>query len=64
MYKATWPEEKIIRCTVGSLHEEAEKNQISKTAVILVGDAVSQEKYDRLRLYAPDFSTGFREAKS
>ena len=64
VYKATWPDEKIIRCTVGSLREAAVENDISRTAVILVGDAVSQENYDRSRLYASDFSTGFREAKS
>ncbi len=34
VYKASWPDEKIIPCTVGTLAEAAEKNAISKTAVI------------------------------
>ncbi len=37
VYKATWPEEKIFRCTVGTLHETAEENRLRKTALIVVG---------------------------
>ncbi len=62
VYKATWPEEKRILCTVGTLAEEGEKNGITQTAVILVGEAIAQHGYDRSRLYAPDFSTQFRPA--
>ncbi len=62
VYKATWPEEKIVRCTVGTLAEAGEKAKISKTALILAGDFLG-EGYERSRLYAPDFSTGFRTAQ-
>ncbi len=37
VYKATWPDEKIVRCTVGTLHQSAEKNRIRSTALILIG---------------------------
>ena len=33
VYKATWPEEKVVRCTVGTLKEAAEKEHITKTAL-------------------------------
>ena len=62
VYKATWPEEKVLRCTVGTLPETAEKEGIRKTAVILVGDAVDTDRFEDSRLYAPDFSTEFRKA--
>ena len=61
VYKATWPEEKCITCTVGSLEKAAEENGIKKTAVILVGEAVSPEAFDKSKLYDPEFTTGFRK---
>lgn len=64
VYKATWPDEKICPCTVGSLEETAKANGIAKTAVILVGDVIAPRGYQRSRLYAPDFETGFRGKRS
>ena len=63
VYKATWPEEKKFICTIGTMAYVAEKNDIKKTAMIIVGDAVNNSGYSRSRLYADDFSTEFREAK-
>ena len=56
VYKATWPEEKIFRCTVGTLHETAEENGLRKTALIVVGGCLGEE-YLRSMLYHPDFTT-------
>ncbi len=63
VYKATWPDEKAFVCTVGELEKTAAVHCIRKTAIILVGDAIAHEKYNRSRLYAEDFSTEFRKAK-
>lgn len=63
VYKATWPEEKKIITTVGKLAEAGEKAGIKNIAVVLVGDAVSSEDYEKSRLYAADFTTGFRTGK-
>ena len=63
VYKATWPEEKVLRCTVGTLSETAEQNGVTKTALIVVGRCL-EGAYDLSRLYAPDFSTEYREAKT
>lgn len=60
VYKATWPDEKVVRCTVGTLCQEAEKEQIKKTALIVVGESVAQSGYERSRLYDPVFTTEFR----
>lgn len=64
VYKATWPEEKIMYCTVGTLQKTGEENGIKNTALILVGDAIDTVNYDRSKLYSPDFTTGFRNAKN
>lgn len=60
VYKATWPDEKVVRCTVGTLEEAAGKAGITKTALIIVGDSVAQTGYGRSCLYDPEFTTGFR----
>ncbi|MBE6990941.1 MAG: precorrin-4 C(11)-methyltransferase [Ruminococcaceae bacterium] len=61
VYKATWPDEKVLRCTVATLRETAERNGVRKTALIVVGHCLGNS-YDLSRLYAADFSTEFREA--
>lgn len=63
VYKATWPDEEKFICTVGTLAATAKKNHITKTAVILVGDAITHASYAKSRLYAPDFETEFRKVK-
>lgn len=63
VYKATWPEEKTVLCTVGTLEEKAREHNIRKTALIIVGDSVSQTLYERSRLYDPDFTTEYRRGK-
>lgn len=59
VYKATWPEEKVVRCTVGTLAQAGREHQISKTALVLVGDFLAHS-YQRSLLYHPGFSTEYR----
>ncbi len=61
VYKATWREEEAYLCTVGTLCETALAHGITRTAIVLVGDAIAHQHYQRSRLYAPDFSTTFRK---
>lgn len=63
VYKATWPDEEAYICAVKDLAETAAEHGITKTALVLVGDAVTHQNYRKSRLYAPDFSTEFRKAK-
>ena len=59
VYKATWPEQKIVHCTVGTLVESTRAAGITKTALIVVGDFLAAQ-YDRSKLYDPAFTTEFR----
>ncbi len=61
VYKATWPEEKLVRCTVGTLAQSAAGAGICRTALILVGDFLGRGGYDRSKLYDPAFTTGYRK---
>ena len=60
VYKATWPEEKAFVCTIKELAEVARKHHITKTAIVLVGDVIVHQSYEKSRLYAPDFATEYR----
>lgn len=62
VYKASMTDEKKIICTVGGLETAAQKYKITKTAVILVGDVINVEHYEKSKLYSADFSTEFRKA--
>ncbi len=62
VYKATWDDEKAFICTVGTLAETAKANNITKTALMIIGDVVKCGEYQRSKLYDPTFTTEFREA--
>lgn len=62
-YKVTWPEEETYLCTVEQLEQTAREHGITRTALVLVGEAIAHQGYEKSRLYAPDFATGYREAR-
>ena len=62
VYKATWPEERLLRCRLGDLAAVGREAGVRRTALVLVGDFLRQAG-ERSRLYDPAFSTGYREAE-
>ncbi len=63
VYKASWPDEKKFICTVDTLYETAEENDIKNLAVVLVGDVIAKSGYSLSKLYDPDFETAFRSRR-
>lgn len=65
-YRVTWPDERIIRGRLDELAELLRKEKITKTALILVGEAVREHgkrsKHTRSKLYDPAFSHEYRKA--
>lgn len=61
VYKATWPEEKIIRTTLAKLPEDMEAAGITKTALIIVSPALGSI-YEKSKLYDAAFATEYRGA--
>lgn len=61
VYKASWEDQKVCRCTVEKLAETAEKNGIKKTALITVGRFLGDD-YSLSKLYDAGFETEFRKA--
>lgn len=60
VYKATWDDEKIVRTTLSHLPETMEKEGITKTALIIIGDVLDGE-YEKSKLYDKSFTTEYRK---
>lgn len=63
VYKATWPEQKVLRCTVSELAAAAEEHHITKTALVAVGYFLGDD-YELSKLYDAEFTTGFRNGNN
>ena len=62
VYKATWPDQAVYPCTVGTLAQTAKDNDVTKTALMLIGDFLSGPQ-ERSKLYDPAFAHEFRPAR-
>lgn len=60
VYKATWPDERVFRCTVGTLAQTARDAGVKNTALITIGGFLG-DSYDRSKLYDPAFTHMFRK---
>ncbi|WP_077210555.1 precorrin-4 C(11)-methyltransferase [Bacillus dakarensis] len=64
VYKATWPDQKILRTTLEHLDEQMKVNGMRKQAMILAGWALDEnihKKDYRSKLYDKEFTHGFRK---
>jgi precorrin-4/cobalt-precorrin-4 C11-methyltransferase len=57
--RATWPDEKIVRCSLGELEKTLKAERITKTAMIIVGRVLSRQGRAS-RLYDKTFTHGYR----
>jgi precorrin-4/cobalt-precorrin-4 C11-methyltransferase len=59
--RATWPDQTVIRTTVGSLARDIRASAATMTVLVLVGDALADGRVaQRSHLYAPAYSTAYR----
>ena len=59
VYRASWPDERILRGTVGDIARKVEEAGFGRQALILVGRALEADG-GASRLYGADFSHGYR----
>ncbi len=62
VYRATWPDQQIIRGTLADIAAKVRTAQISRTALILVGRVLDAASFPDSLLYDPAFSHGTRKA--
>lgn len=60
VYRATWPDEKIVRGTLGTIVAEVAKAPIERTALILVGKVLGTSDFRESALYDPGYQRRFR----
>ena len=61
VYRASWPDEAVYRCTVATLAECARAHGVRRTALVVVGEVLG-DRAERSLLYDPAFSHGYRTA--
>lgn len=59
VYRASWPDQQIIHSTLAALKVDVTEN-ITRTALILVGPALAGEGFDESCLYAADYDRRYR----
>ncbi len=63
VYKATWPQQKIVKGTLEDIVVKVKAAGITETALIFVGRVLDPKEYDLSKLYDPKFTTGFRKGE-
>jgi precorrin-4/cobalt-precorrin-4 C11-methyltransferase len=63
VYKATWPQQKIVKGTIADIVAKVKAEGITETALIFVGRVMNPQAYDLSKLYDPKFTTGFRKGE-
>jgi precorrin-4/cobalt-precorrin-4 C11-methyltransferase len=64
VYRASWPDQKIIRGILSDITKKVWAEKITRTAIIIIGDVVQPESYEYSKLYDKSFSHGYRKAKN
>jgi precorrin-4/cobalt-precorrin-4 C11-methyltransferase len=64
VYRATWPDQQILRGTLGTILVEANRTPMERTALILVGSVLAASDFRDSALYDPDYRRRFREEAS
>jgi precorrin-4/cobalt-precorrin-4 C11-methyltransferase len=60
VFRASWPDERIIRATLGTIVGEVEKTNIDRTALIIVGEVLAARDFRDSALYDSAYQRRFR----
>ena len=63
VYRASWPDQKIITGTLEDITKKVWAEKITRTAIVIIGDVVQPKSYEYSKLYDKTFSHGYRKAK-
>ncbi|MFT9332189.1 MAG: precorrin-4 C(11)-methyltransferase [Acetobacter persici] len=58
--RATWPDQLVLRGTLGTIEVELAQNPVERTALVLVGPALAEQDFRESALYDPDYRRRFR----
>ena len=63
IYRASWEDQIILKGTLKDIAKKTHDAKITRTAIIIIGDAIDPETYEYSKLYDKNFSHGYRKAK-
>ena len=63
IYRASWPDQKIIIGTLQDIVKKVWAEKITRTAIVMIGDVIQPKSYEYSKLYDKTFSHGYRKAK-
>ena len=58
--RATWPDEKVLKGTLGTIQTQLANEPMERTALILVGKALASEDFIESSLYSTEYRRRFR----
>ncbi|MEM3064199.1 MAG: precorrin-4 C(11)-methyltransferase [Candidatus Nitrosotenuis sp.] len=64
VYKASWPDQKVITGTLQDIVKKVWAEKITRTAIVMIGDVIQPKSYEYSKLYDKTFSHGYRKAKT
>ncbi|MBE9606956.1 precorrin-4 C(11)-methyltransferase [Acetobacteraceae bacterium H6797] len=59
--RASWPDERVLRATLGTIEAEVAREPIERTAMIFVGRGLTSDDFRESALYSPDYQRRFRD---
>ncbi len=63
VHRASWPDQKIITGRLADIHAKVRAAGITSQSIIIIGRVLTATEFAESRLYAADFTHGFRKAK-
>jgi precorrin-4/cobalt-precorrin-4 C11-methyltransferase len=60
VFRASWPDQQIIRGTLGTIVSEVRKTSIDRTALIIVGEVLASQDFRESALYDSAYQRRFR----
>jgi precorrin-4/cobalt-precorrin-4 C11-methyltransferase len=63
VYRASWPDQKIITGTLEDITKKIWAQKITRTAIVIIGDVIQPKSYEYSKLYDKTFSHGYRKAR-
>jgi precorrin-4/cobalt-precorrin-4 C11-methyltransferase len=61
VFRASWPDERIVRGTLADIVARVRENPIERTAIIFVGRVLSSEDFRESALYSPEYQRRFKQ---
>ncbi len=64
VYRASWKDQRVVTGNLSDITKKVQKEKITRTAIVIIGDVIKPKSYEYSRLYDKTFSHGYRKART